>query len=172
MSPTASAASSAAGPGPELLGTRLRLLLSLLDADVASVHADLGLTGVRPHWVPYLRALAARGPSSVRDLAAATGVTHSAASQTVARLDREGLVTVAPGRDARQRIAALTARARGLLPALDAEWEATAAAAAALEAELSYPLSALVSETLDALERRPLRERIAEAAPHLIRPAP
>ncbi|TXS49206.1 MarR family winged helix-turn-helix transcriptional regulator [Streptomyces sp. t39] len=162
---------SSAAPGPELLGTRLRLLLSLLDSDVASVYEDLGLAGIRPRWVPYLRTLAAQGPRSVQELAAATGVTHSAASQTVAQLVREGLATVAPGADARQRVATLTDTARGLLPALDAEWEATATAAAAFEAELSYPLSALVGEAIEALGRRPLRERIAEAAPHLIRPA-
>ncbi|MGW1137003.1 MarR family transcriptional regulator [Streptomyces zhihengii] len=162
---------SPAAPGPELLGTRLRLLLSLLDSGVAAVYEDLGLADVRPRWVPYLRTLAAEGPSSVQALAAATGVTHSAASQTVAQLVREGLATVAPGADARQRVATLTDRAHGLLPSLDAEWEATAAAAAAFEAELSYPLSALVGEALDALERLPMRERVARAAPPLIRPA-
>ncbi|MGK5733831.1 MarR family winged helix-turn-helix transcriptional regulator, partial [Streptomyces sp. URMC 124] len=152
-------------PGPELLGTRLRRLLELLDGDVGAVYEDLGLAGFRPRFTPVVRALAASGPSAVRDLARAVGVTHSAASQTVARMAEEGLVVLAPGRDARQRVVSLTARAESLLPVLDAEWAATAAAAAEFEAELSYPLSRLVTEALDALGRRPMRQRIAEALP-------
>ncbi|UYQ65932.1 MarR family winged helix-turn-helix transcriptional regulator [Streptomyces peucetius] len=166
MSSTAQApGSQAPSPGPELLGSRLRLLLTELDAGVAAVYDELGLEGVRPRYAPVLRALAADGPSSIRNLAAATGVTHSAVSQTVAHLVKDGLVTVGPGSDGRRRIASLTARARSLLPALDAEWRATAAAAAAFEAELPFPLSELIGEALDALRRRPMRERILDAAP-------
>lgn len=158
----------APAPGPELLGTRLRLLLDLLDAGVAAVHDELGLDRMRPRYVPALRALAAHGPSSVQALAAATGVTHSAASQTVAKLAGEGLVSVAPGSDGRRRIASLTPKAEALMPTLDAEWRATAAAAAAFEAELAFPLSELVGEALEALGRRPMRDRIADAAPDLL----
>ncbi|MFB9884423.1 MarR family winged helix-turn-helix transcriptional regulator [Planobispora siamensis] len=152
-------------PGPELLGTRLRHLLDLLEAGVASIYDDLGLQGYRPRFTPVVRVLAAHGPRSIRDLATATGVTHSAASQTVAQMAKHGLVTVVPGEDARRRIVRLTPRAERLLPALEVEWEATAAAAAELEAELSAPLSLIVDETLRALRRRPMRQRIAAAMP-------
>lgn len=159
---------AAPSPGPELLGTRLRLLLNLLDSDVTAVYEDLGLERLRPRYAPVLRTLSAHGPSSIQDLARATGVTHSAASQTVAQLVKEGLATVGPGSDGRRRIATLTAEAEALMPALDAEWQATAAAAAAFEAELPYPLSRLIGEALEALRRRPMRERIADAAPGLL----
>ncbi|MGW0589946.1 MarR family winged helix-turn-helix transcriptional regulator [Streptosporangium sp. NPDC002607] len=148
---------------PELLGTRLRHLLDQLDAGVAAVYTDLGLDGFRPRYTPILRTLAATGPSSIRDLGRAIGVTHSAASQTVAQLAKEDLVTLNPGADARQRIVRLTARAESLIPLLDKEWAATSAAAAELEAELSYPLSRLVDEALESLSRRPMRDRIAGA---------
>ena len=85
-----------------------------------------------------------------------------AASQTVAQMARQGLVTLTPGSDARHRIVGLTTEAERLLPTLDAEWAATATAATALEAELSMPLSALVAEVLDALDRRPMRDRIRD----------
>jgi DNA-binding MarR family transcriptional regulator len=150
-------------PGPELLGTRLRHLLDLMEADVAAVYTDLGLAGFRPRYTPVLRVLAG-GARSIRDLAGAIGVTHSAASQTVARLAREELVEVTAGADARQRIVRLTPRAEALLPTLDLEWAATADAAAELEAELPYPLSRLVDEALAALRRRPMRRRIADHA--------
>ncbi|MEH0985793.1 MarR family winged helix-turn-helix transcriptional regulator [Micromonospora sp. CPCC 205556] len=149
-------------PGPELLGTRLRHLLELLDGAVAASYADVGLPGFRPRFTPVIRALARTGPAAIRDLARATGVTHSAASQTVAQMAKEGLVTLAPGDDGRQRIVHLTGRAESLLLVLDAEWAATTEAAGRLEAELSYPLSRVVDEALAALGRRPMRERIAD----------
>ena len=155
-------------PGPELLGTRLRHLLELLDGDVAAVYADLGLPGFRPRYTPIVRALAQTGPAAIRDLACATGVTHSAASQTVNQMARDGLVTLRPGADARQRIVHLTGRAESLLPVLDAEWAATTEAAARFEAELPYPLSRLVDEALAVLGRRSMRERIADVAPDLV----
>ncbi|MEU7619229.1 helix-turn-helix domain-containing protein [Micromonospora rifamycinica] len=153
---------------PARLGTRLRHLWELLDGDVAAVHADLGLTGMRPRYAPVLIALDRLGPASIRTLAEATGVTHSAASQTVARMVTDGLVTLAPGVDARQRIVTSTDRARELLPVLRAEDAATARAARGLEAELAYPLSRLVDEALAALRRRSMRQRIADVAPDLV----
>lgn len=153
----------------ELLGTRLRHLLEVLDGDVAAAYPALGLGGgFRPRFTPVVRALAARadagrGPASIRDLADTLGVTHSAASQTVAQMVRQGLVVTEPGADARRRIVRLTAKAEALLPALEREWAATVTAVTAFEAELAYPLSRLVEEALAALERTPLRDRIAAA---------
>lgn len=144
-----------------MLGTQLRQVLELLDGAVAEVYQDLGMPGFRPRYTPILRVLAAGGPQSIRDLATATSVTHSAASQTVAQLAREGLVEAGPGRDARQRIVHLTPAARSLLPKLEAEWAATTAAASELEDELPFSLSELLTATTAALERRSFRERIA-----------
>ncbi|TQF01211.1 winged helix-turn-helix transcriptional regulator [Kitasatospora acidiphila] len=149
------------------LGTRLRHLLELLDGDVAAVYDDLGLPGFRPRYVPVVRALVADGPSSIRDLGRAIGVTHSAASQTVASMVKDDLVVLAPGADARQRIVRLSPRGEELLPVMNAEWDATVAAAAAFEAELPYPLSRLIEEAVEALGRRSMRQRIADAAPGL-----
>src|SRR5580693_2947596 len=126
------------------LGTLLRHVLEEMDGDVASVLADLGTPGYRPRFSPVVRALAALGPVPIRDIARAIAVTHSAASQTVAQMASRGLVTLKPGEDARQRVVPLTARARALLPKVEAEWAATASAAAELDDELPFPLSELV----------------------------
>ncbi|WP_253841893.1 MarR family winged helix-turn-helix transcriptional regulator [Actinokineospora globicatena] len=136
-----------------------------MEADIARVYTEAGLGWYRPRFSAYVRLLAARGPHSIRELATAVGVTHSAASQTVAQMRRDGLVTLEPGADARQRIVRLTPRAEELLPFLDAEWQATATAATALEAELPYPLGTLLTALEAALERKPLRARIAETWP-------
>jgi DNA-binding MarR family transcriptional regulator len=153
------------------LGTRLRHVLDLLDGDVARVYADLGLADYRPRFSPVVRAVVALGPSSIRDIARSIGVTHSAASQTVAQMSRCGLVVLEPGEDARQRIVRLTDRARSLLPVIDAEWSATDAAAADLDAELPVPLGEMLAAILRAVERRPMRDRIADAARALGDPA-
>jgi len=149
------------GPG---LGTRLRHVLELLDGDVAKVYADLGFDDYRPRFSPIVRTLVAAGPSSIGDLARAVSVTHSAASQTAAQMSRCGLVTLEPGADARRRIVHLTAMARSLLPVIEAEWAATEAAARELEAELPCPLGEIVTAIVRAVERRPFRQRIADAA--------
>ncbi|WP_237304968.1 MarR family winged helix-turn-helix transcriptional regulator [Streptomyces qaidamensis] len=151
-------------PDPAAVGTLLRHVLELLDGDVAAVYEEQGMAEYRPRFSPVVRALVAQGPLSVRDLAEAIGVTHSAASQTAAQMARAGLVTHTPDPlDARRRLVALTAEARSLLPRIEAEWEATAAAMAELDAELSMPLGELLAEVAQAVGRRPFRERVAAA---------
>ncbi|RMI46268.1 MarR family winged helix-turn-helix transcriptional regulator [Streptomyces triticirhizae] len=146
------------------IGTRLRHLLDLLEADLATVYPRLGLADYRPRYTPVIRALVAHGPSTIGELARAMRVTHSAASQTVAQLGRRGLVELSVGRDARQRVVRLTPEGERLLPVLETEWAVAEAAAADLDAELSVPLATLLGELERALERRPFRERVAEAA--------
>jgi DNA-binding MarR family transcriptional regulator len=146
------------------LGTQLRHVLDLMEADIASVLADLGLPDYRPRFSPIVRALVALGPMPIREIARAVSVTHSAASQTVAEMNRHGFVTLVPGRDARQRIVHLTERTRQALPLIQAEWDATAAAASQLDAELPFPLSELVPAIAAALQRKPFRQRMTESA--------
>ena len=155
---------ASSGPGPGLLGTRLSLLLDHIDSALADVYADLGLPGFRPRYTPVIRVIAASGGCSIRDIADATGVTHSAASQTAAQMARHGLLTLERGTDARQRIARLTDRARALLPLIEAEWAATDAAAAELEAELPAALTQVLQAAERAVLSRPMRRRIADAA--------
>jgi DNA-binding MarR family transcriptional regulator len=114
-----------------------------------------------------VRIVAERGPLSIRDLADALGVTHSAASQSVAEMRKRGLVELVPGSDARSRIVQLTAATEAIRPALDAEWSATEAAMAGLNAELTASLGQVVREMAEALQRRSFRDRIADAAAEL-----
>jgi DNA-binding MarR family transcriptional regulator len=149
------------------LDTRLRALLDAMDADVGLALADLGVRDYRTRYSAVIRYIDAHGPSAISSLADRLGVTHSAASQTVADMERRGLVELRAGSDARQRLVRLTPKSRRLLPAINAEWDATEAAAAALDAELPYSLSALIDELAAALERRRFRHRIADAAAKL-----
>ncbi|WP_410658695.1 MarR family winged helix-turn-helix transcriptional regulator [Amycolatopsis sp. lyj-112] len=144
------------------MGTLLRHVLELTESDVSAFFADIGLGDYRPRFTPVVRAIVARGPLSIRELAAEVGVTHSAASQTIAQMARQDLVTLRPGRDARQRIVSLTDKTQRLMPTLEAEWAATIAATERLEAELPYPLREVLVAAVEALERKSLRERIGE----------
>jgi DNA-binding MarR family transcriptional regulator len=150
------------------LGTRLRVLFDAMDADVALALSDLGLRDYRTRYSAVIRAIAAAGPIPIREIADGLGVTHSAASQMVTEMQQRGLLSTRPGGDARVRLVELTDKARQLLPAIDAEWASTDAAAAALDAELPYSLSALIDDLAAALERRRFRDRIADAADDVV----
>ncbi|MBW8778911.1 MAG: winged helix-turn-helix transcriptional regulator, partial [Burkholderiales bacterium] len=92
----------------------------------------------------------------------AARISQPAATQTVAMMAKEGLVEVAAGEaDARQRVVALSAPGRALLPRLQHAWQATDHAAAGLDAETG--LLAAVAATLAALDRQPFAQRIAAA---------
>ncbi|WP_205315552.1 MarR family winged helix-turn-helix transcriptional regulator [Nonomuraea lactucae] len=152
------------------LGTLLRQVHEVMDGAVAEVYADLGMPDYRPRFSPVVRVLVAEGPMAIRDLAGAIGVTHSAASQTVHQMRRSGFVSLERGVDGRRRIVQLTERARAALPAIEAEWDATTRAVAALNAELPVPLTEVLEATVEALHRRPFRDRIA-ATTRLPKPA-
>jgi DNA-binding MarR family transcriptional regulator len=144
---------------PPGLGTLLRHLIELLDGEVQQVYERSGLQ-YRPRYTPIVRALAENGPSSIRAIAARAQITHSAASQTLARMVQDGLVRFSRGGDGRERIVTATERLREMLPALERSWSATAAAADELDGELSVPLSKVVREAITALQRKSFGERI------------
>ncbi len=137
-------------------------LLDALDADIARLYTERGITGVRPRFVAPLIRLGRRGGMTIRQLADSLEVTHSAMSQTVAALQRDGLVTTAAGSDARTREVVLTERAREILPFLEAEWRATEEVVAELDAEIPYALSQVVEDLKAALARRSFHDRIAD----------
>lgn len=138
----------------------LRLLLAAMDDEIARIYSERGVEGVRPRYVMPLVRLSRRGAMTIRELADALDVTHSAMSQTVSALRREGLVRSMSAKDARQRKVSLTARAKRIVPFLEAEWEATEAAIAELEEEIPYALSQVVRDIETALARRSFHDRI------------
>ncbi|NHF66799.1 MarR family transcriptional regulator [Xanthomonas hortorum] len=151
------------------LGTLVRHLIEQLDGELEEVYAAAGLTW-RPRYTPVLRALLRVGPAPIKVLAQEIGISHSAASQTVAQMTKQRLTHLKPGADARERIVVLTPKARKMIPALQRQWAATNAAAAQLDAELSVPLSSILGEAIAALHQRPFSARIATAAAALPRP--
>ena len=139
---------------------KFRASFDAMSADVARTLHDLGLTDYRPRYSAVIRVVAAEGPVTIRHVSTRMGTTHSASSQTVSEMAQRGLVRLRPGSDARERVVHLTAKAQRLLPLIDAEWKATAAALRELDGELSAPLGTIAAELADALARRPFHDRI------------
>jgi DNA-binding MarR family transcriptional regulator len=140
----------------------LRLLQAAMDADIGRLYAEAQIDGVKPSFVMELIRLHARGPMTITELAASVQRTHSGTSQKVAAMRAAGLVRTTPGADARSKKVALTAKARRLVGRLAAEWRATEAAVAEIEAEIPYPLSRVTRDIEEALRRKSFHDRIAE----------
>ena len=143
------------------LGTLLRHLIELLDGGVEETYRGAGLD-YRPRYTPVVRVLLERGPASIRTISDRAGMTHSAVSQTISHMTRAGLITMASGADARERVATLSPAAVAMIPALKQHWAATEAAVRALEHEIGTPLAEVAQTAIKALERRPLADRIRE----------
>ena len=140
----------------------LRLLQAAMDADIARVYADAQVEGVKPSQVMELLRLHARGPMTITELAESVQLTHSAVSQKVAAMRAAGWVRTTPGADARSKKVMLTPKAARMAGRLAAEWRATEAAIAELEAEIPYPLSQVVTDIEEALRRKSFHDRVAE----------
>ena len=132
---------AAADPTEHSRWRPLRLLQAAMDADIARVYADAQVEGVKPSQVMELLRLHARGPMTITELAESVQLTHSAVSQKVAAMRAAGWVRTTPGDDARSKKVMLTPTAARMAGRLAAEWRATEAAIAELEAEIPYPLS-------------------------------
>jgi DNA-binding MarR family transcriptional regulator len=156
------AVSPSADPTEHTHWSSLRRLLATMDDDIARLYEERGVAGVRPRFTMPLIRLGRRGPMTIRQLAESLGLTHSALSQTVSALRRDGLVTTKPGADARTREVQLTDRARELLPFLEAEWRATERAVAELDARIPYALTQVVRDLEAELVRRSFHDRIVD----------
>ena len=149
-------------PSEQSLWRPLRLLQSALDDDIARVYAEAEIEGLKPSYVLELLRLHARGPLTITELAESVQRTHSGTSQKVAAMRAAGLVRTTPGADARSKRVVLTARAKRIVGRLAAEWRATEASMAEIEAEIPYPLSQVVVDIEQALQRKSFHDRIAE----------
>lgn len=137
-------------------------LQASLDAEIARIYVDAGIAGLKPAWVKELIKLRVHGPMTITELAAAVGRTHSALSQKVSAMRAAGWVRTTTGPDARTRKVALTTKADAVVGRLAAEWRATEAAVAEIEAEIPYGMLRVVRDIEAVLSRKSFGDRIAE----------
>src|SRR5262245_26150846 len=133
-----------------------------MDADIARVYADVQIEGLKPSFVKELGRLHLHGPMTITELAESVQLTHSAVSQKVAAMRTAGWVRTATGTDARSKTVTLTAKAKRIAGRLAAEWRATEAAVAEIEAEIPYPMTKVVRDIEAALRRKSFHDRIAD----------
>lgn len=145
------------------LGTQLRRLLEMLDGDLELLYQEEHAFYV-PRYTPVMKALASGESLTIKDIAACSSISHSAASQTIAKMAQLGLVELDVEGDRRCRRVRLSAQGDALLPWLEERWHATQRAADELDRELAYPLSELLAETIPRLEARRFQDRIKAAA--------
>ena len=143
------------------LGTQLRHAIALLDGDLQKIY-DQKLPGYRPRYTPIVRALSDKSPATIQDVCKFSGLTQSAASQTVSIMLREGWVERQKTADARQSAIALTTHGKESLKVLETLWAATRAAADQLERELSFSITELLAEMTERLNEKSFIERIGE----------
>ena len=151
--------SSEPDPTPEPLWRSMRLLPARMDRDIDRIYREAKLDA-KPNYVMELLRLDTRGPMTIAELAASVERTHSAMSQKIASMQRDGLVRTAAGPDGRSKHVLLTPKAKRLLGRLTAEWRATQAAIAEIESEIPYPLSRVVRDVELALERTSFYDRV------------
>jgi DNA-binding MarR family transcriptional regulator len=142
------------------LGTELRGLLELLDGDLEELYSSQGLR-YRPRYTPVVRVLEAIGSASIKTISQQSGLSHSAASQTVAQMTKVGLIQIVAGNDGRERILKATDLLISIMPKLHELWRKTNCAAQELDDELSASLLATVREAIVALKQRSFSQRIA-----------
>lgn len=143
-------------------------LLHAMDQDIERLYTSRG-TAVRSRFVGPLITLSRRGPLTVKELASAREVSHSAMSQTVASMAKAGLVRTEPGVDARSRVVTPTEQAEQLMPLLRAEWRSTEAVTRALDEEIAHPIMRAVEAIAAALAEKPFAERLEEAVEQRLR---
>lgn len=137
-------------------------LLSDMDGEIARIYAENGIDDLKTNWVLEIVRLHIRGPMTIADLARSVGRTHSALSQKVAAMRAAGWLRTVPGPDARSKQVTLTPKAERVAAMLAAEWQATDAAIAEIEAEVPYPLTRAAADIRAVLARKSFHDRISE----------
>lgn len=131
----------------------------MLDGDVEALYARADAP-FRARFYPVVAHLLAETRASVGALASAAGVSQPAITQTLAEMEKLGLIEVSVAQDRRARSIALSqaceAMARTLVPA----WLAIDAAADELDRELPFALSAILDAAIDALRKESFLDRI------------
>lgn len=148
------------------LGTQLRRLVELMDGDLERIYRADG-HGYRPRYTPVMKALADGNALNIKDIAAESSLSHSAASQTISQMLKIDLLEQQKGEDGRERLIRLSAKGKNLLPLLRHRWAATQIAANELDAELPMPLSELLAIAILHLQDRTFGERIKKAEKQL-----
>lgn len=142
------------------LGELLRYVSELVELGAEESYQQMGLN-YRARYTPVLRAIRS-GAQTVTEITARTRLTQGAISQTVAQMEKDGVITRRSGEDARRSVIQLTAEGQTLVGSLNDHWAATFEAIEHLEEEIGYPLRRVLEYTAQALEQKGFSQRLAD----------
>lgn len=140
------------------LGELLRYLVELSDGSSDSYYKTLDFN-YRPRYTPIMRALE-HGAASIKTLQENLSITQGAISQTIKLMISDGLITKRKGQDARHSIVGLTRQGEKALSVLMPYWQVMLLAIEKLEGETDHALMHCLTSAIEALEKKPLVERI------------
>ena len=143
------------------LGQLLRHMKELVDGEADTFYAADGID-YRPRYTPIMRALAAES-HAVGELSHITGLSQGAVSQTIKLMERDGLISLAAGGDARRTVVSLSTRGGELLDYLQHHWRCTFQAIDELEREIGVPLRRVLADAIERLEDVGFGERLRRA---------
>lgn len=140
------------------LGELLRYVSEQVELGAEEHYRHMGLS-YRARYTPVLRALRS-GAQTVTEITSGTHLTQGAISQTVAQMEKDGLITRHSGEDARRSVIQLTPAGKALVTQLNDHWAATFEAIEHLEREIGYPLRHVLEQTARALEKTGFSQRL------------
>lgn len=142
------------------LGSRLKALSDHFYGAADEVYRACGAQ-IESRWFPVLRYLWEGGPSTVGDVAAAIGQTHSAVSQLADRLARAGMIRrKRDPADGRRSVLTLTAKGTNSLSQLGLIWCSIRRGAVVALGDEGERLLAAMAACEKALQERPIVEAI------------
>ncbi|GLQ90566.1 bifunctional helix-turn-helix transcriptional regulator/GNAT family N-acetyltransferase [Dyella flagellata] len=146
--------------GKLALGSRLKALSDHFYGAADEVYQTLGAR-IESRWLPVLRYLWDTGPSSVSEVAAAIGQTHSAVSQLSDKLVRSGMMRRRRDpADGRRTVLVLTDKAHASLAELGPIWCAVRRGVSTSLEEHAMQLLNAIEACERALQERPVAEAI------------
>ena len=143
------------------LGQLLRHMKDLVEGEADAFYAADGVD-YRPRYTPIMRALAA-DRHTVGELSEITGLSQGAVSQTIKLMERDDLISLAAGRDARRTVVSLSRRGLDLLDYLQDHWTSTFTVIEELEREIGVPLRRVLADAIERLEETGFGERLRRA---------
>lgn len=147
-----------------VFGSRLRRLSEYFLMEVNKVYEQAGIP-FDASWFPVFYLLSKQQPVPMIDIADQLEISHSAVSQMVTNLKKKGLLKTTPCKeDGRRQLVAFSKKGEELLQQIQPVWEAitTAMEALAMENKQSQQVLAAIAQIEQAVQQKPLSERIKE----------
>ena len=143
------------------IGTRCRRIFGLLSMEMDKIykaeHVDMSV-----REFPIIYCVLNRGPLTIAEIQFLSGLSHSAVSQTVKKLNEKKYLSLTPGDDARSKIVSLTKDGERLVAKLAPVWSRSKEAMAGVISECDTNILEAFDDYETALGRKSFTHRYHE----------